>query len=412
MRSRRRSRRLLAGIAVAVAAAVAWHPDLVRSLPLFDQSEPARVAGMTYEADGQRAVGDASDIAAASLDGAVIDPVAEPWVPEPAAPASPGETAIAPPPDTFDGRPAVVAPPPAPLRSQFDGVQPEGGTWAVMIGINDYPGSSHDLHSAVNDAADVNEALARLGVAGDHRLLLKDRQASAPMIRTAVDWLNAHAGPDAVAVFFYAGHVRKLDANTEAMVGADGALIPDVELARRMDGLAARQVWIALASCYSGGFDEVLKPGRVLTAAAGANSLAYENDELGRSYLVEYMVRRAMIQGRAPSSVEAAFAWARAEIEREHPNREPVQLDTDPVELDLRPYRPGVAAATAASGGGEQSSSASSGADSGSSSSGGSGSGSGSGGDASEEPPPTTTTTAPDSCSRLTVGVIRCDKDG
>lgn len=315
--------------------------------------------------------------------------------PSPLPPPAPeaGEIAVAPPPETFE-EPAAPAPPPPPaLRSsQFDGVQPAGGTWAVMIGVNDYPGTRYDLRSAVSDALDVNEALARMGVPGNNRLLIRDGQATAGTIRAAADWLRAHAGPDAVAVFFYAGHVRKVGGNTEAIVGADGRLVTDAELATILDGMQAKRAWIGIAACYGGGFTEVLKPGRVLTAAAGANDVAYENEQLGRSYLVEYMVRRAMIQNRASSSVEAAFAWAKAELARDYPNRVPVQFDEDPAELDLRPPKPPAQPAPSGSGG-----------------SGGTG---GSGG--STPPPPDATPPPPDpddDCAALTLGAVECRGD-
>jgi hypothetical protein len=254
--------------------------------------------------------------------------------------AATGDSAIEPPPDSFDG-PADTAAPPADLADSAQRIIPSGGTWAVMIGINNYPGSRHDLRSAVADANDVNEALARMGVPGDHRLLVRDGQASASVVGRAADWLVAHAGPDAVAVFFYAGHVRKLSSGTEAIVAADGGVVTDAQLAARLHPLQARRSWIGLASCYGGGFTELLAPGRVLSAAAGANSLAYENASFGRSYMVQFMVREAMIDNRAPGSVQDAFAYARAEISRQYPGREPVEIDQAGAPLVLRPAAAG-----------------------------------------------------------------------
>jgi hypothetical protein len=254
-----------------------------------------------------------------------------------------GDTAIEPPPDSFDG-PAESAAPPADLAGSGR-VVPSGGTWAVMIGINNYPGSRHDLRSAVADANDVNEALGRMGVPGDHRLLVRDGQASASVVGRAADWLVAHAGPDAVAVFFYAGHVRKLSSGTEAIVAADGGVVTDAQLASRLRPLQARRAWIGLASCYGGGFTELLGPGRVLSAAAGANSLAYENASFGRSYMVQFMVREAMIENRAPGSVQDSFNYARAEISRQYPGREPVEIDQVGAPLSLRPAAAGPAPA-------------------------------------------------------------------
>jgi hypothetical protein len=239
------------------------------------------------------------------------------------------------PPDHFDGAPAA-APPPAAL-AHAGRVVPSGGTWAVTIGINNYPGTSHDLHSAVADADDVNLALAQMGVPGDHRLSIRDGQATSGVVTQAADWLVAHAAPDAVAVFFYAGHVRKLTSTTEAIISAEGAEVTDQTLADHLRPLAARRAWIGIAACFGGGFTEVLAPGRVLTAAAGANSLAYENPTFGRSYMVEFMVRQAMIDNRAPASVQDAFNYATAAIAQQYPNREPVEIDDGSGPLSLRP---------------------------------------------------------------------------
>lgn len=266
-------------------------------------------------------------------------PAPEPPAAEPTAPPAPVETVIAPPPPTFDAAPAPPPPPPPALQSpsRFAGVKPAGGTWAVIVGINDYPGQASDLRGAVNDANDMDMALAALGVPAGNRLLLRDGQATAPMIRTSVDWLVAHAGPNATAVFFFSGHVRKVDRTTEAMVGADGGTVLDRELADRLAPLQAKRAWIAMVACYGAGFTEALAPGRVLTGAASADSLAYESSLFDRSYMVQYMIREALIERKTAPTVQAAFAYARSELAREHPGRQPVQIDSGSGVLDLRP---------------------------------------------------------------------------
>lgn len=246
-----------------------------------------------------------------------------------------GDTVITPPPAVFDAPAAPAAPPPPALGEVPPTVRARGGVWAVVVGIDDYPGSGSDLRAAVNDARDVDAALAQYGVPAEHRLLVVDRQASAATISAALDWLVARAGPGSTAVFFYAGHVRKLDAGSETMVGADGRLVRDTDLARHLAGLQASRTWLAIAGCYGGGFAEALAPGRILTAASDADSLAYENAAYGRSYLVEFMVRRAMIEGRAGESIEASFAWAVDTLRRERPDRLPVQYDEADGELRL-----------------------------------------------------------------------------
>ena len=387
MRIGRRSRRLAGCIGLVVATLIAWDQT-----GLATRYTGARVAGAVYQRTSLAGGFDSLDRLRVP-DAAALATAAPELVEAPAPEA--GEVAIAPPPEAFEAPSAPPPPPPVQLRTaQFDGVTPAGGTWAVMIGINDYPGVRYDLRSAVADVQDVNEALGRMGVPGQNRLLIRDGQATAGTIRAAADWLRAHAGPDAVAVFFYAGHVRKLGGGTEAIVASDGGLVSDADLASILQPMQAKRAWIGIAACYGGGFTEVLAPGRVLTAAAPSNEIAYENERFGRSYLVEYMVRRAMIENRASSSVEAAFAWAKAEIARDYPNRVPVQFDDDPAELDLRPPKP-PAPATASGGSGSGST------------------GSGSGGTSPTAPPPPSASPPPpdpdDGCGQLTVGIVRCN---
>lgn len=333
---RRRAPLLLLVTAVVASAAGG---DVPRRLP--PPTAAAATAGPASSVIGASGSVVATSVAAASWSPVLSAP------PAPAPPSSPtpgpisGEppavdVAIAPPPETFDEAAAPAEPPPAPLvNGAFADVEPGGGTWAVSIGINDYPGSRYDLRSAAADAVEVDRALSRYGVPGDQRLLITDRAANAETIERAIEWLVAHAGPKATAVFFYAGHVRKLERTTETIVAADGRLVTDARVAELLAPLAAPRAWIAIAACYGGGFTEVLAPGRILTGAAGADDLAYENVDYGRSYLVEYMVRRAMVDGEAPSSVEASFAYAAGAIARDHPNRIPFQEDWLDGELAL-----------------------------------------------------------------------------
>jgi hypothetical protein len=254
---------------------------------------------------------------------------------------------VPPPPDAAAIPQAPVAAPaiargprpaPSPPRNRAPAVG--AGTWAVIVGINDYPGNAYDLGAAVNDALEVERAMLMLGAGRDHVMTLLDGAATGDAIRTGLDWLTANAGPDAVAVFFYAGHAVKQGPGVEALVAADGARVGDADMGNRLSALAARRAWIAVAGCYGGGFTELLAPGRILTGAAPANGLAYENSAFNRSYMVEYMVHRAIVEGHARDSVQAAYAYAADAIARDYPGRQPVQVDNSGGPLDLRPSSP------------------------------------------------------------------------
>jgi hypothetical protein len=256
-------------------------------------------------------------------------PVAEP----PADPAAAREEQPIAAPDHFDGALPAGA---GTCSGQRAGPPASGGTWAVSVGINDYPGDGHDLHAAGNDARAMDSALARLGVPADHRLLLVDGEASLCGVRSALDWLVERAAPGSTAVFFYSGHARR-SSSDRVLVASDGGLISGSELADSLSRLNASRAWIALATCYGAGFTQVLAPGRILTGAAGADDLAYEAVGSERSFMGEYMIQRAFLQGGAPASVEAAFTYARSALEQAAPGREPVQIDDAPGDLDLRP---------------------------------------------------------------------------
>jgi hypothetical protein len=209
--------------------------------------------------------------------------------------------------------------------------------FGVIVGVNDYPGTASDLRGSVNDALDMHDSLALYGVPEANVTTLLDGDASAAGISAALQQLVAEAGADSTVVLFFAGHVRKLGPDTEAFIAADGALLADQYLAHEIEGLAAHDVWIVMATCYGGGFTELLAPGRVLTAAADANSLAYENDSFGRSYLDEYLIHQGLLEARAAGpTAQQAYAYAQAGLQHDFPDRTLTEIDasTEMISLD------------------------------------------------------------------------------
>jgi hypothetical protein len=238
-----------------------------------------------------------------------------------------------------DSAPLLPVPPP-PIRPDVvhGAVTPTSAkVFGVVIGINDYPGTSSDLRGAVDDANDMSDALAKYGVPDSNVAELVDSTASAPDIVNALHWIVQSTAPDSTVVLFFAGHVRKVSSDTEAFVASDDALLPDWYLAQQLAPLPAHNVWIVMATCYGGGFTEMLAPGRVLTAASDANSLAYENDSFGRSYLDEYLVHQGLLEnGALVPTAQAAYAYAQAGLQRDYPDRTLTEIDesTGPISID------------------------------------------------------------------------------
>lgn len=252
-----------------------------------------------------------------SIDTFTVDPVA---LSAPVVDAVP----ITPPDDSLAGELAPVTG----RRPAFATAQPgQAEVYALVVGIDDYPGVTSDLQSAVADADTIDLALARFGVPPANRLVLRDGQARKPALVAAIQSLVALAGPESTLVLAYAGHARKLDQDTEAIVAADGGLIRDDELAALLAPARPSGMWLLLAACYAGGFTELLGPGRILTGAADAGSLAYESRTFDGSFFVQHLVREAWLEGRTGPSVQEAFAYADARIAEEGSQGRPVQVD-------------------------------------------------------------------------------------
>ena len=215
---------------------------------------------------------------------------------------------------------------------------------AVIIGIDDYPGEDTDLVAAVADARVVRRALVRMGFG--RVVFLVNGQATGDRILWAARWLAENSTKRTVGAFFYAGHVRQVAGDPdgdgedidEAIVAADGRLLLDGELADALEG-ATGPLWLAFASCYAAGFSDAAGPGRVASYASDEESLAYESAALGQSFMVEYVVRRAMLDAGI-TSVEGAHARAWREMRREARRFRPLLDDRLAGDLDLGPGPP------------------------------------------------------------------------
>jgi hypothetical protein len=245
----------------------------------------------------------------------------------------PPDVPIVPPDDSLGGELAPALPAPVPYEAARPGQV--GEVFALVVGIDDYPGRQSDLQAAVADADTVDAALAGFGVPVANRVVLRNGQARRADLVAAVEALVATAGPSSTVVIAYAGHVRKLDDDTEAIVAADGGLLRDDELGALLVPSTAPRMWFLMASCYAGGFTELLAPGRILTAAADAGSLAFESPSIHGSYLVHHLVREGWLEGQAGPTVQEAFAYADARIAAETPQRRPVQVDVSGALLRL-----------------------------------------------------------------------------
>ncbi len=199
---------------------------------------------------------------------------------------------------------------------------------ALLIGI-DHASGTPSLQGAVNDARTLEQALLRYGFSPDQTTVLTNSEASRGAILSEIAKL-AEVRDDGQVVFMFAGHTRRSGGENQ-IIAADGRTISASALAQSL-GRVRVPMWVAFPTCFAGGFQVpgIVGPGRVVTFASEASQLAYESAGFRKSYLIEYMVARAMLQSNPAETVEEAFHRASAELTADYPSRVPLMDDQFP----------------------------------------------------------------------------------
>ena len=147
--------------------------------------------------------------------------------------------------------------------------------WAVLIGINNYPGHSSDLPYSINEIFSFRDTLLEGGNWNEsHIRVLTDSEANRFDIFNAISWLSSNADEDDISIFYYAGHGGRTPSN-EYLLVYEGD-ISDDELDEKLDDVEGRLV-VILDSCYSGGFiEEIGERGRVVLTACKKDEETYQ----------------------------------------------------------------------------------------------------------------------------------------
>ncbi len=160
--------------------------------------------------------------------------------------------------------------------------------FALVVGINDYAGSTHDTVGGVGDVLAVRRALIGSGWQSSHILTLTDGQATAAGIRAGLEWLRVHSSPQTFSLFHYSGHVciasrGPCASGHEYLWSQDNTFITDTEVVSSLKRVQGHQ-WMDLSACEGGGFDDgYSSPTRMFTSASQANETAYEEPRWNKS---------------------------------------------------------------------------------------------------------------------------------
>ncbi len=137
---------------------------------------------------------------------------------------------------------------------------------ALVVAINDYPGSANDLPSCVEDAKGITELLQSEPYAFEEVRTFTDGEATIKTVTEGLHWLfgnNAQEGgtqltPEDRVVFYYSGHGFRTEKDgvlRECLCLYDGFFF-DEELNKQTQGLPPGIFTMVLDSCHSGGMDK------------------------------------------------------------------------------------------------------------------------------------------------------------
>jgi len=248
-------------------------------------------------------------------------------------------------------------------NAQVDPAIPATNYWALLIGINDYYGGTRDNIGSYQDARDLRQYLFHLGWRYDHVVLLPNRDATASMILQAFQWLASKTNSSSVVVFNYSGHedpVHYGGTRHIMLQAADNRFIADTVVARDLGYVHAAKMWINLAVCRAGGFNDpgLVKSGRVVTFSSPESELSYEDPDVHHSVMGWFIIMEAMVQrqadynGNGDVTVEEAFKYARPRIQsRTGGAQDPFMKDELSGSLSLIPPKPSAPASSQQSGG-------------------------------------------------------------
>jgi len=151
--------------------------------------------------------------------------------------------------------------------------------YAVLVGINDYPGIGHDLPYSVNQINAFKNTLLKGGNWRESNIQsLTNQNATASGILSAIAGLASKEDRNDLSIIYLVGHGGH-NATNECFIAYDKGIC-DEELATAVDHFEGYLV-IIIDSCYSGGFIEELQgKKRIIMTACSKNESTYQYDEL------------------------------------------------------------------------------------------------------------------------------------
>ena len=142
---------------------------------------------------------------------------------------------------------------------------------ALMVGVSDYGGRINNLPNTDEDARQLYNSLRSAGLLHPASAVLTNEEATSKSVASAFTRAAAQAGPNDLFLFFFSGHgdqidvrdPQELDGRSETIELFDAAMT-DTELGRLFAPVRSRISLIAIDSCFSGGFRNLVNRPNVI----------------------------------------------------------------------------------------------------------------------------------------------------
>ena len=217
----------------------------------------------------------------------------------------------------------------------------QGAKYAIVIGINDYPGSGSDLQYTVADADEMKYVLLNT-YEFDYVIELTNTNATRTAIYEAINTIKGVAESGDEVVFFFSGHGAKGKADDGDKNNVDQSIVVqevvqgtlqfafiwDGELVQWFSGFPTSRIIFVFDSCLSGGMSVLKAPGRVVCMASTINSMSLEGAAWGGGHgqFTYYFAEEGMGMKKADVrpqdnkvTVEEAFDYANANCKSQTP---------------------------------------------------------------------------------------------
>jgi len=213
--------------------------------------------------------------------------------------------------------------------------------YAIVIGINDYPGNGSDLQYTVADADEMTNVLVDT-YKFDNVIELTDAAATRTAIYKAINDVKTSAKLGDEVVFFFSGHGAKGKADDGDKNNVDQSIVVqevvqgtlqfafiwDGELVQWFSGFQTSRIIFVFDSCLAGGMAVLKAPGRVVCMASTINSMSLEGAAWGGGHgqFTYYFAEEGMWNAKADVrpkdnqvTVEEAFDYAKANCKSQTP---------------------------------------------------------------------------------------------